>query len=91
MLSIGGTGIISVVANIVPKDTADLVAAFENGNIAKAKELHFKLLPLIKAIFIETNPIPVKTAMGLMGMCEPGLRLPMCPMAPENLEKLKRL
>ncbi len=90
VLSIGGTGIISVVANIVPKDVAELVAQFEKGNLSKAKELHFKLLPLIKALFIETNPIAVKTAMGLLGMCEPDLRLPMCEMLPENMEKLKK-
>ncbi|PIP19892.1 MAG: 4-hydroxy-tetrahydrodipicolinate synthase [Candidatus Omnitrophica bacterium CG08_land_8_20_14_0_20_41_16] len=90
VLSIGGTGIISVVANIAPKDTADLVSAFEKGNIKKAQELHYKLLPLIKAMFLETNPMPVKTAMGLLGMCEPDLRLPMCAMLPENLEKLKK-
>ena len=90
VLSIGGTGIISVVSNIIPKDVADLVSAFEAGNIKKAKELHYKLLPLIKAVFIETNPIPVKTAMGLMGLCEPDLRLPMCSMSPDNLEKLKK-
>lgn len=89
VLSIGGTGIISVVANIVPKDVADLVAAFEKGDLNKAKELHFKLLPLIKAVFLETNPIPVKTAMGLLGMCAPDLRLPMCSMSEVNLDKLK--
>jgi len=89
LLSIGGTGIISVVANIVPKDVATLVSEFEKGNIQKAQDLHYRLLPLIKAVFIETNPIPVKTAMGLMGLCEPDLRLPMCSMLPENLEKLK--
>ena len=90
LLSIGGTGIISVVANIVPKDVADMVAAFEKGDLKKAKALHYKLLPLIKAVFLETNPIPVKTAMGLMGLCDPSLRLPMCTMMPENLEKLKK-
>ena len=89
VLSIGGTGIISVVANIVPRDVADLVNEFEKGNIKKAKDLHFKLLPLIKAVFLETNPIPVKTAMGLLGMCAPDLRLPMCSMSQENLGKLK--
>jgi len=90
VLSIGGTGIISVVANIVPRDVANLVAEFEKGNLKKAQEIHYKLLPLIKAVFLETNPIPVKTAMGLMGMCEPDLRLPMCAMGQENLEKLKK-
>ena len=90
ILSIGGTGIISVVANIVPGDVANLVAEFEKGNLKKAQEIHYKLLPLIKAVFLETNPIPVKTAMGLLGMCEPDLRLPMSSMLPENLEKLKK-
>lgn len=90
VLSIGGTGIISVVANIVPRDVADLVSAFEKGDVAKAQKMHFKLLPLIKAMFIETNPIPLKTAMGLLGMCAPSLRLPMCEMSAENLEKLKK-
>lgn len=90
VLSIGGTGVVSVVANIIPKDVADLVAEFEKGNIKKAQSLHYKLLPLIKAMFIETNPIPVKTAMGLLGMCEPDLRLPMSVMAQENAEKLKK-
>jgi 4-hydroxy-tetrahydrodipicolinate synthase len=89
VLSIGGIGIISVVANIVPRDVADLVAEFEKGNLKKAQALHYKLLPLIKAAFLETNPIPVKTAMGLMGLCKSDLRLPMCSMLPENLEKLK--
>jgi len=90
ILSIGGTGIISVVANIVPQDVANLVSEFQKGNLKKAQELHYKLLPLIKAIFIETNPIPVKTAMGLLGICEPDLRLPMSAMVPDNLEKLKK-
>ena len=90
VLAIGGTGIISVVANIVPRDVAELVSAFERGDIKRAQELHYKLLPLIKAAFIETNPIPVKTAMGLMGLCAPDLRLPMCSMSPDNLEKLKK-
>ena len=89
ILSIGGIGIISVVANIVPKDVADLVSSFEKGDIKRAQELHYKLLPLIKAMFIETNPIPIKTALGLMGLCEPDLRLPLCSMMPENLEKVK--
>ncbi len=89
VLSIGGTGVISVAANIVPQDVAEMAAAFEKGYFSKAQELHYKLLPLIKAVFLETNPIPIKTAMGLMRLCEPDLRLPMCPMSPANLEKLK--
>jgi len=89
VLGIGGTGVISVVANVAPKDVANLVEAFDKGDIKKAQQAHYKLLPLIKAMFIETNPIPVKTAMGLMGLCEPLLRLPMCPLSDENLAKLK--
>ncbi|MFH1413865.1 MAG: 4-hydroxy-tetrahydrodipicolinate synthase [Candidatus Omnitrophota bacterium] len=90
VLSIGGTGVVSVVANIVPGDVAKLVSEFQNGNINRAQEINYKLAPLVKAIFIETNPIPVKTSMGLLGMCEPGLRLPMSSMSPENVEKLKK-
>ncbi|MBU0549802.1 MAG: 4-hydroxy-tetrahydrodipicolinate synthase [Candidatus Omnitrophica bacterium] len=89
LLAIGGVGVISVVANIVPRDTAEMVAAFLKQDLKKAEALHYKLLPLIKAMFIETNPIPVKTAMGLMGLCQPELRLPLSPISEENLGKLK--
>jgi 4-hydroxy-tetrahydrodipicolinate synthase len=88
VLSIGGVGIISVVSNIIPRDVADMCAAFEKGDVKKAEALHYKMLPLVKAMFIETNPIPVKTAMGLMKMIDPVLRLPMCEMLPENKDKL---
>lgn len=90
ILSIGGRGVISVIANIVPADVAGLVKSYREGDFTKALQLHYKLLPLTKALFIETNPIPVKTAMGLLRLCEPDLRLPMCAMSPENLEKLKK-
>jgi len=89
LMSIGGEGIISVVANIIPRDVKALVVAFNKGRLNEARRLHYKMLPLIKAAFIETNPIPVKTAMGLMKMCEPSLRLPMCSMEEANLAKLK--
>ncbi len=89
VLSIGGCGVISVVANIVPRDVADMFREYESGNVKKARKIHYKLLPLVKAMFLETNPIPVKTAMGLLGMCEPDLRLPMCAMSAGNLDKLK--
>jgi 4-hydroxy-tetrahydrodipicolinate synthase len=88
VMAIGGVGVISVVANIIPRDVADMCAAFDKGDLAKAQELHYRMLPLVKAMFIETNPIPVKTAMGLMKLCEPSLRLPMCEMEPDNKEKL---
>jgi len=88
ILSIGGVGVISVVANIVPKDVAAVIKAFNEGNLKKAQELHYKLLPLAKAMFIETNPIPVKTAMGILEMCSDELRLPLCSMKDENKYKL---
>ncbi len=91
ILSIGGKGVISVVANILPKATHELVESFLAGDVKKAQDLHFYLYPLIKALFIETNPIPVKTALGLMGMISPELRLPLCSMRKENLEKLKKI
>lgn len=90
VLAIGGKGVISVVANIVPKDTADMVNAWEEGNIERAKELFYKLFPLCQAMFYETNPIPVKTSLALMGKIQDELRLPLVPMASANLERLKK-
>jgi len=90
LLSIGGVGVVSVVGNIVPKDVSEMVWSYLKGDIKKAQELHYKLFPLVKAMFIETNPIPIKTAMGLLGMCSPELRLPMSEMEPANVEKLKK-
>ena len=89
-LAIGGKGVISVVANIVPGDSAKLIRAWADGNVAEAQALYYKLLPLCKAMFFETNPIPVKTAVALLGLIGDEMRLPMCPMAPENLDKLKK-
>jgi 4-hydroxy-tetrahydrodipicolinate synthase len=90
VLSIGGKGVVSVVANIVPNDTADMVKAWEEGGVKKAKELFYKLFPLCQAMFYETNPIPVKTSLALMGKIQNELRLPLCPMAPTNLDRLKK-
>ena len=90
VLAIGGKGVISVVANIVPKDTADLVRFWEQGKFEEAKRLFYKLFPLCQAMFYETNPIPVKTSVALMGMIRDEMRLPLCPMASANLEKLKK-
>lgn len=91
VLAIGGTGVISVISNIVPKDVAEMASKFKKGDISGARKLHYKLLPLVKAMFIETNPIPVKTAMALLGIIdEPDLRLPMCAISQSNLEALKK-
>jgi 4-hydroxy-tetrahydrodipicolinate synthase len=88
-MAVGGRGVISVVANIVPRDVADLTRAFLGGDWKRARELHLKLFPLCQAMFLETNPIPVKTALALMGMINGELRLPLCPMSEANLNKLK--
>ena len=88
--SIGGKGVISVVANIIPRDTADMVKAWEAGNVDTAKELFYKLFPLCQAMFYETNPVPIKTSLALMGKIRDELRLPLAPMAPANLERLKK-
>lgn len=89
ILSVGASGVVSVVANIAPKETHDLVTSFLEGNLTEARRLQLHLYELIKALFIETNPIPVKTALGLMGMIELNMRLPLCKMSTANLDKLK--
>lgn len=89
MLALGGRGAISVTANIAPKDSADMFNAWEKGDIAKARELHYRLEPLNYAMFIETNPIPVKTSLALMGKINEEFKLPLCEMSPANKEKLK--
>jgi 4-hydroxy-tetrahydrodipicolinate synthase len=89
LMAVGGRGVISVVANIVPRDVADLTRAFLGGDWKRAREIHLKLFPLCQAMFIETNPIPVKTALALMGMITGELRLPLCPMSEGNVNKLK--
>jgi 4-hydroxy-tetrahydrodipicolinate synthase len=90
VLAIGGKGVISVVANIEPVDTANMVNEWEKGNIEEAKRLYYKLLPLCQAMFYETNPVPVKTSLALMGKIGDEMRLPMAPLSRGNLEKLKK-
>lgn len=89
VLAIGGKGVVSVVANIVPRESAEMVQAWLEGRVEKAKDLYYNLLPLCQAMFFETNPIPVKTAAALMGKIGDELRLPLAPMATVNLQKLK--
>jgi 4-hydroxy-tetrahydrodipicolinate synthase len=89
LMSLGGKGVISTVANVAPKQTAQLAAACLAGKWDEARNLQFQLIPLIHSLFIETNPIPVKTALALMGKCSGELRLPMTPMAEGNLQRLK--
>jgi 4-hydroxy-tetrahydrodipicolinate synthase len=88
LMALGGKGVISVVANIIPTDVKAMIAAFNDGRMAEATAAHGKLFPLCKAMFIETNPIPVKTAMKLLGRGSGELLLPMCEMSDANVEKL---
>lgn len=90
LLHLGGVGAISVTANIAPSDCASMFDAFFAGKYEEALRLHFKLEPLHGAMFIETNPIPVKTALAMMGRINEEFRLPLCPMAEPNKEKLKK-
>ncbi|HLF18486.1 MAG TPA: 4-hydroxy-tetrahydrodipicolinate synthase [Candidatus Omnitrophota bacterium] len=89
MMEFGGAGVISVVANIVPQDVAAMVKAFKGGDKAKARQINERLKPLVAAMFIETNPVPVKKAVELLGMCSGELRLPLCEMEERNVERLK--
>lgn len=89
IMSLGGRGVISVLSNIMPKETHDICELFALGNIAASRELQLRLLHLINNLFIETNPIPVKAACALMGMCTEEIRLPLCEMDDGNFEKLK--
>ena len=89
---IGGTGVISVTSNVAPKDMAAMMDAALAGDISKAKELHYKLLPLMQAMFIDTNPVPAKTSLAMMGKIKSGLpRLPLYKMNEANEEKLKKV
>ncbi len=89
LMALGGKGVISTVANIVPKEMSALAEACLSGKWEEGRKLQLKLVPLIRAVFIETNPIPIKTALSLMGKCRGDLRLPLTPMAESNLKKLK--
>jgi len=91
LLSIGAEGVISVTANVVPSRFSELVASFQKGDIEEAKHLHYELHDLNKTLFIETNPVPVKTALSLMRWIpSPEVRLPLCEMQKENVLKLKK-
>lgn len=91
ILALGGEGVISVVSNIVPDKVSKLVDSYLSGDIETSRKLHFELLPLCKAMFFETNPGPVKTAMNMMGLPAGKLRLPLVEMLPETKEKLRRV
>ena len=91
LMAVGGRGVVSVVANIVPRDTAEMAHAALEGDWKRARDLFHRLFPLCRAMFIETNPIPVKEAMAMLGMIAPEFRLPLCRMADANRERLKTI
>jgi 4-hydroxy-tetrahydrodipicolinate synthase len=89
LLALGGTGVVSVASNIAPGAVSDMVAAMNSGDLARGRELHYGLLPLIRALSVETNPIPIKAAASLLGLCSDELRLPLVPMSGDNLRNLR--
>jgi len=90
ILSLGGCGVISVVANIIPDQITKMIKAYLKGNVKEAQELHYRIYPLCRAMFIETNPLPVKTALARLGMIKKEWRLPLDGMQKENEEKLEK-
>jgi 4-hydroxy-tetrahydrodipicolinate synthase len=91
LMAVGGRGVISVLANLLPREVAELTHAALDGDAKRARELHQRLFPICRAMFIETNPIPVKEAMAMLGMIRAEWRLPMCPMTDANRERLRKV
>lgn len=91
VLAIGGAGYVSATGNVLPKEVARIYDLVVSGQWGAARELHYQLLPMNDALFVETNPVPVKTALGLMGKIDPEVRLPLAPLASENLARLKQV
>lgn len=91
VLAVGGAGLISAVANVAPKPLAEMARAAREKRWEDARRVHFELLALVRILFVETNPIPVKTACALMGLCSPDMRLPLTPMSEGNLARLKQV
>jgi len=89
ILAMGGAGVVSVASNLVPGDVVELLRAFRAGDLARARDVYYRLLPLYDALFCETNPIPVKTALALRGGLLDELRLPLTPMSQPNRERLQ--
>jgi len=91
LMALGGQGVISVASNVAPTAVSDMVRALLIGDWERGRELHYELLPLFRALFVETNPIPVKTAASILGLCSDEMRLPMIPLSGENLDTLRRV
>ena len=91
LLAVGGKGVISVTSNVAPADMAGMIDAFEAGDLLRARELHYKMFPLMNALFFETNPIPAKATLAMMGKIEYELRLPLSKMSDANYERLRKV
>src|SRR5215207_6734789 len=91
LIALGGRGVISVASNVAPGAVSEMVRALLEGDWERGRELHYELLPLFRALFVETNPIPVKTAASILGLCSDEMRLPMIPLQGENLDTLRRV
>ncbi len=91
LLAIGGQGVISVVSNVVPADMAGMCNAFFKGDLAAARKVHYKMWPLMEAMFYETNPVPVKTALKMMGQITGEVRQPLCPLSQANETRLRQV
>jgi 4-hydroxy-tetrahydrodipicolinate synthase len=89
MLTLGGAGHVSATGNIMPREVAELYNLCEQGQWEKAHDLHYHLLEINEILFVETNPAPVKAALGMMSLIEPELRLPMAPISEQNMAKLR--
>jgi len=90
-MSVGAQGVISVASNVIPKEVGNMVRAFAKGNVAAAQKLHAQYYPVFKDLFIETNPVPTKAALAMMGLIEEEYRLPLVPMAAANRAKLAKV
>ncbi len=91
MMAVGASGVVSVAANVVPDKVAALTNAFHAGDLQKAQEIHYEILPLNKALFAETNPMPVKKILAEMGLIKNVLRLPLTPMLPQKYDAIKSI
>ena len=89
IMALGGKGVIATTSNVMPREMHDLAAAGLAGDFARAREIHYKIMPVMRALFIETNPIPLKQALAFMGRCANEVRMPLCPMSPSAADKLR--
>jgi 4-hydroxy-tetrahydrodipicolinate synthase len=89
IMALGGKGVIATISNVMPRETHDLAAAGLAGDFARARDLHYKMMPLMRTLFIETNPIPVKQALAFMGRCANELRMPLCSMSAPAADRLR--